>query len=266
MEDAQTGQVVAEAAEVDENLFVPALFGQWTQHVLELADVRAGHRVLDVGCGTGVPARTAVPRVGPTGSVTGVDPNPGMLAVARRSDPAIEWTDGAAERLPFEDASFDRVVSQFALMFFTDRAVGLGEMARVAKPGASVAVATWSGLETSPGYAALVDLIERLVGDEAAEALRAPFVLGTAEQVETVLSDHFVDVTVETLVGTARFDSIDMWVHADVRGWTLADTISDAQFDVLLAEARRELATFTNADGAVEFAAPALIGTAKTRS
>ena len=79
MSDTDRGQVSASAAEVYDAFFVPALFEQWTDVLLDVADVRPGHRVLDVGCGTGVLARAAHARVGAHGHVAGLDPNDGML-------------------------------------------------------------------------------------------------------------------------------------------------------------------------------------------
>lgn len=79
---AATGQVGPTAARVYQDFFVPSLFGAWAEPVADAAGLRPGQRVLDVGCGTGVHARAAARRVGPTGRVVGVDPNEGMLAVA----------------------------------------------------------------------------------------------------------------------------------------------------------------------------------------
>jgi ubiquinone/menaquinone biosynthesis C-methylase UbiE len=94
--------VTATAAEIYDAFFVPALFGQFTGPVLKHARVEVGERVLDVGCGTGVLARAAQQKVGPTGHVTAIDPNEGMLAVARRFRSSIDWRTGTAEALPFE--------------------------------------------------------------------------------------------------------------------------------------------------------------------
>ena len=116
-----TLQAQIDAANAYEALFVPALFGQWAPQLVEAARIRPGQRVLDVACGTGILAREVASRIGPTGRVAGLDPNPGMLAVAKRLAPAVEWREGVAESLPFPDASCDAVVSQFGLMFFTDR-------------------------------------------------------------------------------------------------------------------------------------------------
>ncbi|MEN8808581.1 MAG: methyltransferase domain-containing protein [Desulfobacterales bacterium] len=65
------------AAMAYEDLFVEGLFKEWTIGVMDAARIRSGHRVLDVGCGTGVLARDAAMRVGPAGSVAGLDPSPG---------------------------------------------------------------------------------------------------------------------------------------------------------------------------------------------
>ncbi|MGA9749587.1 MAG: methyltransferase domain-containing protein [Nocardioides sp.] len=264
-EDATTGQVAESAAQVYERFFVPALFGQWPDAVLRIAGVTSGMRVLDVGCGTGVVARAALDHVGAGGAITGLDLNPGMLDVARGQASAVTWVQGAAEDMPFEDDAFDAVVSHFALMFFSDRDVALSEMSRVARPGAPVAVVTWAGLDMTPGYAAMVDLLQRLFGSGRADALRAPFVLGTPELLHDTVSPHLEDVSVQRREGRARFDSIDAWVHTDIRGWTLADSITDDEYDLLRTHAERELAEFVGADGTVDFPAPALLAVGRAR-
>ena len=181
MDEGLKGQVTRSAAEIYEEFFVPALFQQWTPIVADAAGIKSGQRVLDVACGTGVLAREAAGRVGGAGSVTGLDRNEGMLAMARRVAPAVEWKAGRAEQLPFPDASFDAVVSQFGLMFFDDRVQALREMRRVLKPGGRLAVAVWDKLENSPGYAAMAGLLERLFGRRIAGELHAPFTLGDPE-------------------------------------------------------------------------------------
>jgi len=118
MGEPERWQVSTDAAEVYEACFVPAIFGAWAGRVADAAEVMTGNTVLDVGCGTGVLAREALRRVGPEGRVTGLDLNDGMLAVAARTEPNVAWRQGDATALPFEDASFDIVASQFALMYF----------------------------------------------------------------------------------------------------------------------------------------------------
>ena len=91
MDDATTGQVSAQAAEVYERFFVPALFDQWPERLMDLAQVAVGHRVLDVGCGTGVLARAAYDVVQPGGGVAGVDLNAG-----RRPPSTCHWRAAAS--------------------------------------------------------------------------------------------------------------------------------------------------------------------------
>jgi ubiquinone/menaquinone biosynthesis C-methylase UbiE len=263
MQNSATGQVTGSAAEVYEEFYLPALFQQWSGRVAEAAAIQPGQRVLDVACGTGVLARVAMERVGPSGSVTGIDINEGMLAVARRMAPSIDWQPGRAEALPFATDSFDAVVSQFGLMFFEDRHAALWEMLRVVKPGGRLAVAVWTTLNDTPGHAALAQLLDRLFGEQVAESLYAPYSLGDRDQLAKLIAEAGIpDARITTLEGSARFPSLTSWIITDIKGWTLADVLDDTQIDRLLAEAPSALSRFVTADGSVVFRTPAHIVTA----
>jgi ubiquinone/menaquinone biosynthesis C-methylase UbiE len=256
--DDARGQVQASAAEIYDEFFVPALFAQWPPQVLEAARVTPGQRILDVACGTGVLARAAARQVGSAGKVVGLDVNEGMLAVARRHEAGVEWRQGRAEALPFEAESFDAVLSQFGLMFFDDARQALREMLRVVRRGGRIAVAVWDSLERAPGYEAMSGLLRRLFGEEIADALRAPYCLGDTKALAALCAEAGLrNVAIETFEGTARFPSIASWVHTDIKGWTLADRIDDAQYARLAAEAEKALQHFVVAGGAVQFAHPA---------
>lgn len=112
--------------------------------LVRFAEIRAGARVLDVGCGTGVVALTAA-RIG--AKVSGIDLTPELIARARESSTIagveIDWHEGDAEALPFADGSFDVVVSQFGHMFAPRPEVVLAEMLRVLVPGGTIAFSTW---------------------------------------------------------------------------------------------------------------------------
>ena len=263
MEAIDTGQLTSSGAEVYEEFFVPALFGAWPPRLCEAAGIAAGQRVLDVACGTGVLAREAERR---GAGVVGLDRNAGMLAVARRLAPKVVWREGMAEKIPFDDGSFDAVGCQFGLMFFEDRVKALAEMMRVLKPGGRLVVAVWDSLERTPGYRAMVDLLQRLFGAEIADGLRAPFVLGEPDDV-LVLFDAagIADSRIGTQAGEARFPSIEAWVRTDVKGWTLADAIDDAQYAQLQQAAQQALKAFAKPDGSVRFDSPAHIVTAVKR-
>ena len=131
-------------------------------HVVELARLHAGERVLDVGCGTGNAALLAA-RAG--AAVTGIDPAARLLEVARRRL-AAEGLEGSfvlgdAQTLPFRDGEFDAVLSAFAVIFAADAERALSEALRVLTPAGRVLLSVWL-----PGGAlqALSDVVITAVG------------------------------------------------------------------------------------------------------
>ena len=252
----ETWQVDAAAAEVYERNFVPALFGTWAGPLCDAAGVTAGDRVLDLACGTGVVAREAARR---GASPVGTDCNAGMLGVAKRIVPVMEWVRADAAALPFPDASFDRTLCQFALMYFPDRPAALREARRVTRPEGTIAFAVWASIDQSPGYAVLADVFERAAGAEAAATLRAPYVLADAIELRRLLAEAGVEaVTIDTRTEMAHFASVDDFVRTEVEGSPLAGTIGEAGYNALLEDARTSLAPFSAPDG-VRFAVGAHI-------
>jgi ubiquinone/menaquinone biosynthesis C-methylase UbiE len=126
--------------------FVPVEMGTMIPAVrlVKFARIQPGQRVLDVACGTGVVALTAA-RAG--AQVTGLDLTPELIERARYNSQLagvkIDWHEGDAEKLPFPDANFDAVLSQYGHMFAPRPEVAVAEMLRVLKPGGSVAFSTW---------------------------------------------------------------------------------------------------------------------------
>lgn len=112
--------------------------------LVKRAGIRSGMRVLDVACGTGVVSVTAA-RVG--ARVMGLDLTPELLQRARENSRMagleIEWREGDVENLPFGDAEFDAVVSQYGHMFAPRPEVAIAEMLRVLKSGGTIAFSTW---------------------------------------------------------------------------------------------------------------------------
>jgi SAM-dependent methyltransferase len=108
----------------------------------DLADVRGGQRVLDVGCGPGALTAELVRRLGPH-AVTAVDPSAPFVEAARARYPGVEVLQASSEHLPFADQAFDAALAQLVVHFMTDPVAGLTEMARVTRPDGVVAACVW---------------------------------------------------------------------------------------------------------------------------
>jgi ubiquinone/menaquinone biosynthesis C-methylase UbiE len=108
----------------------------------EFAEIAAGQRVLDVGCGPGALTAELVERLGPAG-VSAVDPSEPFVEAARERHPDVDVRQAAADRLPFPDGDFDASLAQLVVNFMPSPIEGLGEMARVTRPGGVVAACVW---------------------------------------------------------------------------------------------------------------------------
>jgi SAM-dependent methyltransferase len=101
-----------------------------------------GQRALDVGCGPGALTAVLAAELGP-GSVSALDPSESFVTAVRDRLPGIDARPGAAEALPWPDGSFDRAAAQLVVHFMADPAAGIAEMARVTRPGGTVAATVW---------------------------------------------------------------------------------------------------------------------------
>jgi SAM-dependent methyltransferase len=108
----------------------------------DLAGIRRGQRVLDVGCGPGALTAELVSRAG-AGAVSAVEPSASFAAAARERLPGADIRLSAAERLPFPDGAFDAALAQLVVHFMADPVAGLREMARVTRPGGLVSACVW---------------------------------------------------------------------------------------------------------------------------
>jgi SAM-dependent methyltransferase len=116
------------------------------EELCEAAELLPGERVLDVATGSGNAALAAARRT--WGDVVGLDFVPALLEAARARAAAerleIEWVEGDAEQLPFEDASFDAVLSTFGVMFAPDQRRAAAELLRVCRSGGRIGLACWT--------------------------------------------------------------------------------------------------------------------------
>src|SRR5512143_2010963 len=158
--------------------------------ICEAVDLRPGERVLDVAAGNGNAALAAARRFA---DVTATDYVPALLARARARAAAdgveAEFREADAENLPFADASFDVVLSTFGVMFAPDQERAASQLARVARPGGRIGLASW----TPEGF---VGEMFRLVGSYAPPpaGVRSPALWGKEERVRELLGPHASDV------------------------------------------------------------------------
>src|SRR5256712_3767375 len=108
--------------------------GGWRRRAARATGLKPGGSALDVACGSGKLTAQLARIAGPSGRVVGLDFSPRMLEVARHEHPGVEFTDGDALNLPFDQATFDASTIAFGLRNLADPVRGLREMLRVVKP------------------------------------------------------------------------------------------------------------------------------------
>ena len=170
------------------------------------AGVQPGDYVLDVACGNGN-AAIAAARAG--GIVTGLDITPELLDAARAVAPDVEWVEGDAQELPFDDDSFDVVLSTFGCMFAPDHRRAAAEILRVVRPGGRIAIASWTPegkvgdffrtiakhAPPSPGDSPLLwgteAHLRELFGDVATERRTVPFTFESSASAADFYANNF---------------------------------------------------------------------------
>jgi SAM-dependent methyltransferase len=252
-------QLDRSAPEAYERYLVPPIFVPWAERLVDRAGVGNGDRVLDVACGTGVVARRAATRVGDTGSVVGLDLNEGMLEVAAKTaneeQLEIEWREGDATELPFDEGRFDVVCCQQALQFFDDPTAALEEMRRAGTSDGCIALSVWRPLEYHPGYVVLAEALERHVGEEAGAMMRSPFPAWNEEELRTLALDAgFGGVSIALESDSVRYPSVEEFVRREAASSPLAEPIGAAGDDVrdaLVATVEDGLDEYVDDDGVV---------------
>jgi ubiquinone/menaquinone biosynthesis C-methylase UbiE len=257
MSQQEQWQISGNAPEAYERYMVPTLFTPWATDLVARLSLHSGEHVLDVACGTGIGARLAAHRVSPGGTVTGLDLNPGMLAVARAlpqaTDVRIEWREGSAVALPFANAMFNVVLCQQGLQFFPDRVAALREMHRVLVPGGRLGLSVWRPLQHNPYMAALGNALERHVSAEIAAGSRAVCALGDAEALRSLLLQAgFREVHIAIAILVMRFASVEAFVTGQFAATPYAGAVAalDAHArTALLEDVRMALRSYTDDTG-----------------
>lgn len=221
------------APENYQRFFVPAIGGPVAADLIDLANLKSGQRVLDVACGTGVVARLAAERVGSSGSVAGLDVNPGMLAVARSETAAqasINWYEGSAESMPLPDESFDVILCQMGLQFVANKLAAVREMRRILASGGRALISVPG--PTPPMFAIMSEALSRHASPDAATFARVVFSLHDGDELAGLLrSGGFREVEIRTKPKTLRVPAPRDFLWQYICSTPLVETVMKADED-----------------------------------
>ena len=233
------------AAEYDAG---PGCFAYFGRQLVTAAEVHAGQRVLDVASGRGAVLFPCAERVGQTGQVLGIDLADEMVRITnaeiaqRGMSGQVQVMD--AEHLDFEDATFDRVLCGFGVMFFPDQLRALSEFRRVTKSGGRLALSTWKVSQTSEIEAAMAEL--------GMHRPKQPgWITEPDDLAKLLVTAEFSDVSVTVDTHSFRYaDADEYWRQARGTGMRrMLDGLDSAE----AARLRGALTRRVNPDGQREF-------------
>src|SRR4051812_24661934 len=198
--------------------YADARGAQSAERMLELAQVGAGDRVLELACGPGGLGFAAAERVGPGGEVVLTDVAEEMTAIAAARGAELGLGNVAFRRLDLErieepDASYDVVLCREGLMFALEPDRAVAEIRRVLRPGGRAAVAVWAARERNPWLGLMMDAVSAHTGAPVPPpGIPGPFALGDAGALRCLFDDAgWADAWVGALAVPLRTASFDEW-------------------------------------------------------
>ncbi len=217
--------------------------------LIDRVGVDEGMDVIDVGTGSG--GTLAIPAAQRGGTVTGVDLTPELFEDARRraaeAGVEVDWVEGDAEALPFEDRSFDRVFSTFGHMFAPRHAEAGAELARVCRAGGVVATTTWAP-------EGMVGTMFRTVGShmpEPPDFAQPPVLWGNEEHVREMLEPHGLELEFDHDTAHFEYPDVDGFVAFYEQNFgpiVTAKAVLGDTWPELRAELKALFETFNQAD------------------
>jgi ubiquinone/menaquinone biosynthesis C-methylase UbiE len=171
-----------------------------TAELIKAADIRPDHYVLDVACGTGAVSMQAAPLLGSSGTLVGIDFSRGALDIAKSSIPTGHFVEMDAENIGL-DMKFDRIVCQYALMFFPDPARVLRQLWALLKKDGRLAVAVHGTPEGVPYFSTVMEPVLRHIPDIRPEGTPTVHRFGNRPDLQKVIaSAGFSNISVEEFV------------------------------------------------------------------
>ena len=170
-----------------------AMLAPIAERAIAHAEVAAGERVIDIGCGCGATTLALADRVGPSGHVLGLDVSAPMLAVARdraAGRPSLSWLQGDAAAVPLPEGTIDLLFSRFGVMFFGEPVSAFAHLSRALRPGGRLVFACWRSLDENLWMKVpLVAAYQHVPKSAAAGTRRArPFAFADPDRVAGILT------------------------------------------------------------------------------
>ena len=245
------------------------LVGGLTHHSAKIfpsLNVREGDRVLDVGCGFGDTAIQLARRVGPSGSVLGIDCCAVFLETARKDAAAagvdnIAFIEGDAQLYPFEP-EYDFCFSRFGAMFFANPVGGLRNMRRALKPGGTMTMIVWRAIEDNPWLGLPKEIVLKFLppsGEDARTCGPGPFSMANQEMVTKQLEIagydgiEFERIDAPLMVGDSPEDAVGFQLAVGPAGEVYREAGAEAKrrHGEIEAALLTELGRYANAEGIV---------------
>ena len=274
MSDTQEGNT--EFVDFWNEILVPKFFkyrhilvGGLTHHsarIFPSLKLREGERALDVGCGFGDTAIQLAQRVGPSGSVLGIDCCKAFLETARKDAAAagvdnVRFIEGDAQFHPFEP-EYDFCFSRFGTQFFENPVVGLKNMRRSLKPGGTMTMIVWRAIEDNPWLGRPKEIVLNFLpppGDDARTCGPGPFSMADREMVTKQLEIagydgiEFERIDAPLMVGNSPEDAVAFQLSVGPAGEVYREAGAEAErrHDEIEAALRIELGRHASAEGIV---------------
>jgi len=246
-------------AEQYEELLGPFLFEPFAADLAARTGDLSSSSILELACGTGRLTRHLAFALGPKARLVATDINAEMLAVARHevAHPRIEWSEADIVALPFADAEFDLVLSQFGMMFPADKAKAFAETRRVLRRGGRLLFNSWGPGAGNPVWALLGEVMRSVFGEGANAPIAQPFSLSEEASVLQQLEDSgFTRVSAHRVRLTVQIESAALAAQGMIAGLPVINLVRQRAPEALPGMLERLAARYAEVFGDHPMVAP----------